>query len=103
MHVMGNHNRPSTATAGAPATDQQRLYQLKLTLDETTPAVWRRLQVPSSITLAQLHRVFQLAMGWEDYHLHSFSIDGLASGSTSGATGMREQQVQLNQVIRHLP
>jgi hypothetical protein len=26
--------------------------------------------------LSMLHSIFQAAMGWEDYHLHSFEIDG---------------------------
>jgi len=25
-------------------------------------------------TLAQLHRILQIVMGWEDYHLHQFEI-----------------------------
>lgn len=37
--------------------------------------IWRRLEVPAAITLPKLHRVIQVAMGWEDYHLHEFQID----------------------------
>ena len=36
--------------------------------------VWRRLLVPGSVRLDKLHRMFQAAMGWEDYHLHLFEI-----------------------------
>jgi hypothetical protein len=50
------------------------VHELKLTLDHTDPPVWRRLQVPSMFTLADLHRIIQVAMPWLDYHLHQFLI-----------------------------
>ena len=50
------------------------IYQLKVTLLGTNPPIWRRLLVPADVTLAQLHEVLQAAMGWEDGHMHEFSI-----------------------------
>jgi len=50
------------------------LYQLKVTLQEIQPPVWRRILVWEDATLAQLHRILQIVMGWEDYHLHQFEI-----------------------------
>jgi Plasmid pRiA4b ORF-3-like protein len=50
------------------------LYQIKVTLLYTKPPLWRRLLVPATLTLEQLHDVLQLAMGWEDCHLHAFRI-----------------------------
>ena len=32
--------------------------------------------LPSGFSLGELHTVIQVAMGWEDYHLHQFHIDG---------------------------
>ena len=52
---------------------QPEVYQIKVTLLGTSPPIWRRLLVPAEATLAQLHRVLQLAMGWDDDHLHEFS------------------------------
>ncbi len=51
-------------------------YQLKITLWGTKPPIWRRVIVPSDINLYKLHAVIQVAMGWEDAHLHHFEIDG---------------------------
>ncbi len=57
-----------------------KLYQLKAALRAITPLVWRRLRVTSDTTIAQLHAVLQIAMGWEDLHLHQFRIHGRAYG-----------------------
>lgn len=58
----------------------RQIYQLKVTLQEVSPAVWRRLLVPGGYTLDRLHRVIQLGFGWQDYHLHSFEINGSQYG-----------------------
>ena len=50
------------------------LYQLKVTLEDLQPPIWRRILVWEDATLAQLHRILQIVMGWEDYHLHQFEI-----------------------------
>lgn len=61
-----------------PATNaiekSQEIYQIKITLLGTDPPIWRRLLVPADLTLEQLHNVLQLAMGWEDCHMHDFRI-----------------------------
>ena len=56
------------------STVPAEIYQLKVTLLGTSPPIWRRLLVPADLTLAQLHDVLQAAMGWEDGHMHEFSI-----------------------------
>lgn len=50
----------------------QEIYQLKVTLLDTRPPIWRRLLVPAGLTLEVLHDVLQVAMGWDDSHLHEF-------------------------------
>ena len=56
------------------------IYQLRITLDDVEPPVWRRVLVPGGYTLDRLHRVVQYAVGWSDYHLHVFDIDGRQYG-----------------------
>jgi hypothetical protein len=53
------------------------VYQLKVSLKEISPTIWRRFQVTDDITLLKLHRILQVLMGWEDYHLHVFEIGGV--------------------------
>jgi hypothetical protein len=50
--------------------------QLKISLVESRPPIWRRVIVPESLTLADLHRVIQIVMGWENSHLHEFKVSG---------------------------
>lgn len=57
------------------------IYQIKVTLLDTSPPIWRRLLVPANLTLAQLHVVLQIAMGWEDCHMHDFRIGGKRFGA----------------------
>src|SRR6266851_916014 len=42
--------------------------------------IWRRIEVPDSYTLKQLHRIIQIVMGWQDSHLHEFSLNGKRYG-----------------------
>jgi len=53
-----------------------RSVQLKVTLRSVKPAVWRRLVVPATMTLADLSDAIQVAMGWAGMHLHLFDIAG---------------------------
>src|SRR5258707_5505324 len=57
-----------------PATPS--VYQLKVTLLEIEPPIWRLLQVPSTILLCCLHDALQAVIGWTDSHLHQFEKDG---------------------------
>ena len=56
------------------------LVSLKVTLRGTKPPIWRRLLMPDTMTLADLHQAIQAAMGWEDSHLHAFDIAGRQYG-----------------------
>ncbi len=60
-------------TAQASASPN-RLYQIKVSLVGISPLIWRRLLVPDSTSIAELHYIVQIAMGGEDYHLHRFQI-----------------------------
>lgn len=61
--------------ATTSANDEREL-QLKVTLHGSKPPIWRRLVVPESLTLSELHDAIQVAMNWENYHLYAFSAKG---------------------------
>lgn len=85
-----------------------RLLTVKVTLRGTKPPVWRRLVLPSDLSLDRVHTVLQRAMGWWDGHLHRFALD---DGPRSpyfvtpfdleeGDEGTLESEVRLDQVLR---
>ena len=59
--------------------DPNTLFQFKITLKESEPPIWRRIQV-EDCTLDKLHEHIQTAMGWTNSHLHQFEIDGKQYG-----------------------
>lgn len=66
----------------SPAT--KTAHRLKVTIDGIRPPIWRRVLVPSDVTLARLHQVIQEMFGWWDYHLHEFEIAGTRYGIDDG-------------------
>jgi hypothetical protein len=68
----------------------QDVYQIKVTLLWTKPPIWRRLLVPSSMTLEHLHDVLQVAMGWENCHMHEFSIGRRRFGQPDPSDGFMD-------------
>jgi hypothetical protein len=62
-----------------PAKEQDTVYQFRITLLDTRPPVWRRIQVKDG-TLDKLHEHVQTAMGWTNSHLHHFKVGGQLYG-----------------------
>jgi Plasmid pRiA4b ORF-3-like protein len=61
-------------------TNDPLLYQVKITLKDVRPPIWRRIEVYSSTTLGLFHEIIQTAMGWTDSHLHQFTINNIEYG-----------------------
>jgi hypothetical protein len=49
-----------------------QFFQIKITLIDIKPPIWRRIIVAPEITLDKLHDVLQIVMGWTNSHLHQF-------------------------------
>ena len=82
------------------------VYELKITLRGSNPAIWRRIQVPGRIQLSRLHDVFQVVMGWTDSHLHHFVdapiVYSVPSGDDyPGEERLDERRFRLADVARH--
>ena len=67
-------------------------YILEISIMFSDPLIWRRVAVPGSITLATLHRIIQLAMGWSDSHVHQFLIGKISYEPTLGTAGIAESK-----------
>lgn len=77
------------------------IYQLKVTLRDSKPPIWRRIQVKSNTTLENLHDVLQTVFGWTDLHLHQFVIDQAYYGVPHPDFGFEvknERRVKLGEV-----
>ena len=71
MASIENDIEDATGIGSIPAN--MRLYQFRITLNESEPSIWRRIQI-KNCTLERLHEHIQLAMGWGNEHLHRFRI-----------------------------
>jgi hypothetical protein len=69
-----HHNRAETPPTQDTMPAPQIIHQFKITLLNTHPAIWPRIQVPGTYTFTNLHAAIQIAMGWENAHLHMFRI-----------------------------
>jgi len=84
----------------------QDIYQIKVTLLGTKPPIWRRLLVPSTLTLARLHDVLQTAMGWAGGHMHEFRTADRHFGipdpedRSMGMQVENERSIRLSSVLR---
>ena len=79
----------------------RQIFQLRISLADVLPEVWRRVAVPGGYTLDRVHRVIQYAMGWQNYHLHSFEIEGVQYGEPDpdGELELRDElEVRLDAV-----
>jgi hypothetical protein len=45
-----------------------------------SPMIWRHLLVRSNHSIADLHHILHIAMGWTDTHVHQFCIHGKTCG-----------------------
>jgi hypothetical protein len=84
----------------------QNVYQLKITLQDIRPPIWRRVLVPATTDLGTLHTVLQEAMGWYDSHLHEFRVGGETYGDPMPDADWHpdhnEHRTQLSKVLTTL-
>jgi len=69
------------------------IARIRIEIEETNPLVWRELDVPLSTTLAGMHDIIQVVMGWWDYHLYEFEIGDKVYGVPCSDDVMYERKV----------
>ena len=55
---------------------ERSTYQIQIALKGSKPKIWRRILVPSDLSLSDFHNVIQSTMGWTNSHLHQFIHKG---------------------------
>jgi hypothetical protein len=71
----------------APSNNSPPVYALRASIADVEPPIWRELNVPGECTLGDLHIILQIAFGWEDGHMHSFTIKSTEYGRTDSDMG----------------
>lgn len=83
-------------------SEETRTFQFRLSLIDSDPEIWRRVLVPEDYTLGELHYVIQIAMGWNDEHLHGFRLKNQTfgpKGANAFVEDKDEDDVRLNDVF----
>jgi hypothetical protein len=76
------------------------LYELKVSIKEIHPQIWRMIQVPSDTNLRRMHKILQIAMGWRNTHLYRFTMDGNSySEPNSDWNVMDSRMLTLNKIF----
>ncbi len=85
------------------AKSLRSIYQLKIILSHIRPPIWRRFLIVSTDSLADLHLVVQIVMGWTDSHLHEFAKGGERYGvpdEDSPPDMHDESEFRIDQVLK---
>jgi hypothetical protein len=71
---IGRSRKESARTPGRARSTRAKpsIYELRISLREVEPEVWRSVLVRSDSSLSMLHRILQTVTGWTDSHLHQF-------------------------------
>lgn len=73
-------------------------FRLKITLDHTQPPIWRSIETPDC-TLDWVHEMIQVAMGWENAHLHAFQVGEQYLGPPEMDDAENEETVTLGELF----
>jgi hypothetical protein len=87
----------------------EEIARLRVEIDEVTPAVVRRIEVPLDIRLDDLHFVLQITIGWQNCHPFEFRVDGEGDGKRWGlvdrddpdASPLPAEQATLADLLAH--
>ena len=79
------------------------MYQLKITVEETSPPICRTIQIPETYSLNKLHHIIQICFGWENSHIWCFLQDDVPTTNPmlwGGGTTKWDEQVRINTVLK---
>ena len=77
------------------------ILQLKMRLLGISPMIWRRVLVPASFSIRELHGVIQAAMGWEGLHLYEVRLRAVRYGSPELCTEPADVPLESFRFRRH--
>jgi len=78
------------------------VFQVRISLLEIEPRIWRRLLVAQNMPLPRFHSVIQAAMGWTDSHLYQFKVGEVCFGEPTleyEPGPIDHRRIALNQIL----
>ncbi len=81
---------------------ERPIYKLKVILRGIRLPIWRRIEAPADMSLFDLHRTLQGAMGWTNSHMHQFIHRGTYYGEPDPEFGMpivSETKTELGELL----
>lgn len=94
------HSKKNKKKPQVDEKSRNTVYQLKVTLEDTQPPIWRRIQITGDATLGDVHAIMQIVMGWQDEHMHAFTINKFEYGSPMQEfEGRDEDSYTLSEVV----
>jgi hypothetical protein len=85
--------------SGRTRSQPRIIYQLKITLADIKPPIWRRLEVADG-TLLKLHDILQIGIGWDSCHSWAFEINGEQYGEDPEGEMASPRKVKLGQIAQ---
>ncbi len=79
--------------------EDAKVLQLKIEIRDIEPKIWRRFLIEDSITFETLHNIIQDVMGWENYHMFDFSIDGKTISHKEEESGFNPAEGMLDKLL----
>jgi len=81
------------------------MYQLKITILDISPPIWRTVQVQETFSLNKLHHIIQIAFGWENSHLYCFWNTDIPTTDPvlwGGGTTFWDKKVKIKDVLHEV-
>ncbi len=50
----------------------KNIFQIKISLDNAKPSIYRTILVEPDTTFIDFHHIIQISMGWDSYHMYQF-------------------------------
>lgn len=67
-----------------------KVYEIKVTLKNSKPPIWRKIIIPADINFMQLHNIIQVAFEWLNCHLYEFEFKEFPERITNDAESCEE-------------
>lgn len=67
-----------------------KAYEIKVTIKNSKPPIWRKIIIPADINFMQLHNIIQTAFEWLNYHLYEFTFKDFPERITNDTEACEE-------------